>query len=360
MSARDSDDRTPARAGFRWPAEWEPHAATWLSWPHNPETWPGRLAAAEQAFAAIVAALSPHEEVRINVCSEEMEDHVRGLLVRRGVEVDRCVRFFPIPTDDAWVRDHGPIFLVGKGEAGNRDVALADFGFNAWGGKYPPWNRDDAVPQQIAEQLGIECFDIDWILEGGSIDGNGAGCILTTESCLLNPNRNRGKKGATVTRGEVEAVLADTLACDEVVWLGAGVDGDDTDGHIDDIARFVAPDRVVAVLEEDTGDVNYLPLRQNWERLEAFRSARGTRFDVIALPMPPPLVLDGQRCPASYANFYLANNTALVPTFDAPSDSRAIEILADCLPGRDVVPIDSRDLVFGLGAVHCLTQQVPD
>jgi agmatine deiminase len=249
--------------------------------------------------------------------------------------------------------------LRGEGLSGEATTALADFGFNAWGEKYPPWDRDNAVPAQIAEALKIPHFKCDWILEGGSIDGNGSGCILTTESCLLNANRNTRASGDPVTRDDVEAVLARVLDCREVVWLGEGVEGDDTDGHIDDIARFVAPDRVVVVREENASDANHRPLEENWDRVKAFRDSRGRAFDVIALPMPPPLVVEGQRCPASYANFYLANNTALVPTFDVPSDSLAMEILADCLPGREVVPIDSRDLVLGLGAVHCLTQQVP-
>jgi agmatine deiminase len=349
----------PAAAGFRWPAEWEPHAATWLSWPHNLDTWPGRLEQAERAFVEIVAALSPHEEVRINVVGDRMEDRVRARLAARGVEVDRAVRFFQIPTDDAWVRDHGPIFVVGEGPPGEREVALHDFGFNAWGGKYPPWDRDNAVPAKIAELAKLQRFESSWVLEGGSIDGNGDGCILTTESCLLNPNRNRGADGRAVTREDVEQVLADTLGATDVVWLAEGIAGDDTDGHIDDIARFVALDRVVAAVEDDASDTNHHPLQKNFECLQAFRGAQGQAFDVVALPMPPALVLDGQRCPASYANFYLANNVALVPTFDVPSDTRAIDVLRDCLPGREVIAIDSRDLVLGLGAIHCLTQQLP-
>jgi agmatine deiminase len=351
---------TPAQAGFRWPAEWEPHAATWLSWPHNDETWPGRLPAVERAFAQIVVALCPSENVCINVLDAAMEDRVRKLLVEVGIDPDLRVRFFPIATDDAWIRDHGPVFVVAEGVPGERERALIDFRFNAWGEKYPPWDRDDAVPAAMAKQLGLRKFDArHWVLEAGSIDGNGSGCVLATESCLLNPNRNRGADGAAPEREEVEAQLASSLACEQVLWLGDGIAGDDTDGHIDDIARFIAPDRIAVALEEDPHDDNYAPLRENWQRLRVLRNDRGQPFDLVPLPMPPPIVIDGQRCPASYANFYLANETALVPVFDVPSDTRALAILADCLPGRDVVGISSRDLVVGLGAVHCLTQQEP-
>jgi agmatine deiminase len=344
--------RWPARA-YRWPAEWEPHRATWLSWPHNPETWPGRLDRAEAAFCAIVRALEGRETVCINVTDAALEDRVRRLLGSAGVAVGDAVELHRIPTDDAWVRDHGPIFVV-RDEAGRRERLLLDFVFDAWGRKYPPWDRDDDVPRRIADALGLPRRRVDVVLEGGSIDGNGAGTILTTESCLLHPNRGAGR-----TRAMLEKVLGETLGAAHVVWLGGAVAGDDTDGHVDDLARFVGPRTVVAAVEERPGDENSAPLARNFELLRASTDQDGRRLEVVALPMPPPLVVDGQRCPASYANFYLANGVALVPVFGAPEDERALAILRELLPGREVVGIPSADLVAGFGAVHCLTQQEP-
>ncbi len=344
---------SPADLGYRWPAEWEAHAATWFSWPHNPETWPGCLARAERAFVAMVRALHAHEMVCINVQDEAMEARVRALLLQGGVDVERSVRCFQIPTDDAWVRDHGPIFVV-RQKDGRRERALLDFGFNAWGGKYPPWQRDDAVPQQMAEQLGLPRFPLPWILEGGSIDGNGRGLVLTTESCLLHPNRGAGR-----TREMLAAMLERTLGAKRVLWLAGGIEGDDTDGHIDDVARFVDASTVVAVLEEDAASPHAAILQENARRLRRMRDLDDKPLRVVPLPMPQPRVVAGQQCPASYANFYIGNGSVLVPTFEAPSDERALAILRELFTGRDVVGIDSRDLVVGLGAVHCLTQQEP-
>lgn len=357
--------RPPARDGYRWPAEWEEHAATWLSWPHNLETWPGRLPAVEDAFCEIVRVLCQRESVRINVCDEAMREHVQDKLARAGIAAEQAIEFFEIPTDDAWVRDHGPI-LLGRDPAAEWDYeieahdlapALADFRFDAWGGKYPPWDRDDAVPRRIAERLGFRRYAADFVLEGGSIDGNGRGAILTTESCLLHPNRSAD--GRARTRGEIEQRLADWLGATRVLWLPGGIAGDDTDGHVDDVARFVTTNRIMACIEEDPDDENYAPLRENFDRLRDFRDATGRPFEIVPLPMPPPVVVDGARCPASYANFYLANGVALMPTFASETDDRALSILRECLPGREVVGIPSRDLVVGLGAVHCLTQQEP-
>jgi agmatine deiminase len=348
-----SVDTTPAALGYRWPAEWEPHRATWLSWPHNPETWPGRLERVQGPFVAMVRALQGREEICINAGSEALEAEVRRRLRAGGVDPDRGVRFFRIPTDDAWVRDHGPIFVV-RQAGGRRERALLDFGFDSWGRKYGPWERDDAVPRRIAESLGLRRFEPGIVLEGGSIDGNGRGTILTTESCLLNPNR-----GGLRTRDALERVLAEQLAARQVLWLGEGIAGDDTDGHVDDLARFVDAGSVVTVVEPDASDPNHAPLAENLRRLRAMRDADGKPLAVATLPMPPPLVVDGQRCPASYANFYLANGVALVPVFGAPSDARALAVLRECLPGRELVAIPAGDLVFGLGAVHCLTQQEP-
>jgi len=341
---------TPREEGFRWPAEWEPHRATWLAWPHNRDTWPGQLAAAEDAYVEMVRALQGREAVCINVADAAAEEAVRKRLAAAGLDADAGVRFLHLPTDDAWIRDHGPVFLV----RADGERALVDFRFDSWGGKYPPFDRDDAVPRQMAERLGLRRFEADFVLEGGSVDGNGEGTVLTTESCLLHPNREPGR-----TREQMEARLADTLGARAVLWLGDGIEGDDTDGHVDDIARFVAATTVVAVHEPDASDPNHVPLEANLRRLRAMADADGRRLAVATLPMPPPLVVDGLRRPASYANFYLANGCALVPVFRTPADARALAVLRELLPGRDVIPIPAGALVVGLGAVHCLTQQEP-
>jgi len=343
----------PAAAGWRWPAEWEPHRATWLAWPHNPATWPGRLERVYAPYVLMVRVLAERELVCINVCDEAMEAEARGHLARGRVDAERGVRFHRIPTDDTWARDHGPIFLT-RERAGRREKAVVDFGFNSWGGKYGPWDQDDVVPARVAELLGLPRFEPGVILEGGSIDGNGRGTVLTTESCLLNPNRGAGR-----TREGMESVLGRFLGATHVLWLGDGIEGDDTDGHIDDLARFVDPGTVVTVVEDDPADPNHGPLTENLRRLRGLRDQDGKPLAIATLPMPPPLFVDGQRCPASYANFYLANGVALVPTFEAPSDARALAILQELLPGRQVVGIPCSDLVFGLGAVHCMTQQEP-
>jgi len=366
LTADSASTASPASLGFRWPAEWEPHAATWISWPHNRETWPGRLEAVELAFVAMVRALCETETVCISVCDAAGEEAARRRLGAGGVDPDRDARFFHIPSDDAWVRDCGPVFVVREGSGGGEGpgaaaaaqrLAVLDFGFNAWGGKYPPWDRDDALPRRVAEALDLPRFEAGLVLEAGSIDGNGCGTLLTTESCLLNANRQSG--GAPRSRAWLEERLAELLSVRQVLWLGEGIAGDDTGGHVDDLARFVAPSRVVTVVETRAADLNYRPLKENLRRLRQMRDQDGRRLEVISLPMPPPVGVDGLRCPASYANFYLANGVALVPTFGVPEDGRAISILSECLPERRVVGIPCRDLVVGLGAVHCLTQQQP-
>ena len=343
----------PAAQGWRWPAEWETHRATWLAWPHNPATWPGRLERVIAPYVEMVRVLHEHELVCLSVRDEAMEAEARHQLTAGGVEVDRGVRFHHLATDDTWVRDHGPVFLT-RNREGRREKAIVDFGFNSWGEKYGPWEQDDAVPARVAEILGLPRFDAGIVLEGGSIDGNGRGAVLTTESCLLNPNRGPGR-----TREAMERLLARFLGATQVLWLGDGIEGDDTDGHIDDLARFVDPGTVVTVVELDSSDPNHGPLAENLRRLRSLRDQDGKPLAIATLPMPPPLLVAGQRCPASYANFYLANGVALVPIFGAPSDVRALEILRELLPGRQVSGIPCSDLVFGLGAVHCMTQQEP-
>jgi len=338
----------PAELGYAMPAEWAPHQATWISWPHNPETWPGCLPEAETAMVAAVKLLAGGETVRINVLDADHEAHVRGLL--GSVADTPAVTFHQVPTDDAWCRDHGAIFV--RDNQGR--LATVDCGFNAWGGKYPPWDRDDAVAARMAGILDLPRFDGGMILEGGSIDVNGGGALLTTEQCLLNPNRNPG-----LSRAEIEERLQLLFGVQQVLWLGDGIIGDDTDGHIDDITRFVGYDRVITVVEPDPADPNHAPLADNLERLRSMRLADGRPLRIIELPMPEPVELDGARLPASYGNFYIGNEVVLMPAFDQPRDEVAARILARWLPGRRVVPIRANELVVGLGAFHCLTQQVP-
>ncbi len=334
------------------PAEWAPHHATWFSWPHNPETWPDQLEGAERALALAVAELSREEQVYLNVLSEAHAAHVAALLpasTRRD-----AVHFEIVPTNDAWCRDHGAIFVVADDGA----LTALNFGFNAWGGKYPPYDLDDAVPPQMASRLGVPVVTVNTVLEGGSIDVNGAGAVLTTRACLLNPNRNPGRPGGRSIEA-MEALLAQYLGAEQIFWLGDGIVGDDTDGHVDDITRFVGEARVVTALEADPGDPNYAPLMENREALEHFRLRDGRSLDVVELPMPDAVTVAGQRLPASYANFYIANALVLVPVFGCDRDAEALTILEGCFPDRRVVGINCRDVVVGLGALHCLSQQVP-
>jgi len=345
-SARDN---LPASTGFMMPAEWEPHQATWISWPHKRESWPGKFEPVEPVMAEFVGVLSRFETVRINVLDAAHEKHVRAHLEGRA-DASNIV-FHRFPTNDAWCRDHGAIFVRNKAD---RTLLALDFRFNSWGGKYPPFDLDDAIPQQMAAALGVAHRSIDAILEGGSIDVNGAGALLTTEQCLLNENRN-----PSMSRSEIEAMLRDNLGVGQIIWLGDGIVGDDTDGHIDDLTRFVAEDTVVTVIEPDMQDDNFAPLAENRERLAAVRLADGRPLQVVELTMPRPVEFDGQRLPASHANFYIGNGVVVMPAFDDPADEPNRQALARCFPDREVIAIDCTDLVLGLGTFHCLTQQVP-
>ncbi|MHA7838228.1 MAG: agmatine deiminase family protein, partial [bacterium] len=335
---------------------WEPHRATWLSWPHNRQTWPDCLEEVEDAFCEIVRALLPDEAVEIHVSDRRMEEHVRHRLAGAGVGSPERIRFHAVPTDDAWIRDHGGVFVVGPPDAAT-PLQLVDFEFDAWGGKYPPWDRDAAVPAAMAARRGVPRFEAGFVLEGGSIEGDGEGTILTTESCLLNPNRNR--PGRDRSRESLEHGLSEILGARKILWLAEGIEGDDTDGHIDDITRFVGPGRVLTLVEPDEKDPNRRALMENRRRLEAMTDARGRRLEVIDLPTPGSIEGPDGRLPASYANFYIANRGVLLPVFGVDADREAIRILEHCLPDRPVLPIPSRALVRGLGAVHCLTQQEP-
>jgi agmatine deiminase len=345
-------ESTPAQLGYRLPAEWEPHQAVWLSWPHNRESWPGKFEAVEPVMARAVAAIQQSEAVCINVLDAAHEGHVHVLLAAHATSI-RNVIFHHFPTNDAWCRDHGAIFIV-RERAGQRELAATHWGYNAWGGKYPPYDRDQDIPRRMAEALSVPRFECGMVLEGGSIEVNGAGVLMTTEQCLLNPNRN-----PQLSRAEIEQRLRDFLGVHTILWLGEGIAGDDTDGHIDDLTRFVAEDTVVTVIEDDTADANYTLLQDNLRRLQAMRLPDGRKLNILTLPMPEPVIYDGQRLPASYANFYIGNTVVLAPVFNCAQDARALSILEKCFPDRRVVGIDCTDLVWGLGAFHCLTQQVP-
>jgi agmatine deiminase len=345
----------PSARGFRMPAEWEPHAATWLAWPHRESDWPGKFAPIPWVYAEIVRALTRHEPVNLIVTDEPAAGAVRDLLCRAGADTNR-VRFWPAPTDRSWVRDSGPIFV--RGSDGAR-VAL-DWRFSAWA-KYPDWHQDDRVPQFVAEALGVPRVEPVHnghrvVLEGGSIDVNGSGLLLTTEECLLSKTQERNP---ALDRADYEAVFAEYLGAGKVLWLGRGIVGDDTHGHIDDLARFVGPRTVVTAVEPDPTDENYALLQENRERLEGATDGAGEKLEVVPLPVPRRLVYAGARLPASYANFYIANGVVIVPTFNDPADRVALGTLAELFPDREVVGVHCVDLVWGLGTLHCMTQQEP-
>jgi len=332
------------------PAEWEPQAAVWLSWPHNRATWPKRFRPIPRAFAKFVAAISRFEEVRIN-CARDLQERARKLCVEADADIQR-VTFYDHPTNDAWCRDHGPIFVKNKNSG---EVAITDWTFNAWGGKYPRYDLDNKIPSRIARALELRCFVNEMVLEGGSIDVNGRGLLLTSEQCLLNRNRN-----PHLTRDEIERNLKDFFSVRTVLWLGEGIAGDDTDGHVDDIARFFKADGFITCVEANRRDSNHKILAANLERLKSFRTSNRGRFEIVPLPMPAPVSFRGQRVPASYANFLIINGAVLVPNFRQPRrDAEAGVVLRDCFPGREIVPIDCYDLIWGLGTLHCLSQQQP-
>ena len=332
------------------PAEWEPQAAVWLSWPHNRATWPGLFRGIPAAFAAYVAAISRFESVRIN-CAEPLQARARKFCEKAGADMG-VIEFFDHPTNDAWCRDHGPIFVKHR-QTG--EIAVTDWMHNAWGGKYPPYDLDNEIPPSIAKALGLRRFEKSMVLEGGSIDVNGKGLVLTTEQCLLNQNRN-----PELTKAEIEKALKDYLGVRRVLWLGEGIEGDDTDGHIDDITRFFKADGVITCVEKNKQSPNHRILQENVERLQGFTTMQGRPLEVVELPMPKPMVIKDQLVPASYANFLIINDAVLVPTFQQKRlDAVACGIVGECFPGRAVVPVDCAEIIWGLGTLHCLSQQQP-
>ncbi len=345
-----------SESSYFMPPEWAFHKATWLSWPHRQETWPGKFEPVPAIFVEIISWLSVSEEVHINVLDEAMEHEVVRMLRNSRHEQLKMERVFLhwIPTNDAWCRDHGPNFVF-RQKNGKSEKIIVNWQYNAWGQKYKPYTDDNAVPERVAFMQQLPIVSPDMILEGGSIDVNGKGLLLTSEACLLNPNRN-----PLLSRQEIEAELGRYLGIKKVLWLGDGIAGDDTDGHVDDMARFVNETTVVIAVEDDPLDENYKPLQENYRRLKQYTALDGKTLKVIVLPMPSPLVYEGERLPASYANFYIANTVVLVPTYRCSRDSEAIAILQECFPERKVIGIDCTDLVWGLGAIHCLTHEEPE
>lgn len=355
MAKASKPPKTPAALGYWFPPEWHPHAGTWLSWP-RPEgiSFPGKYHTVPPVLARIVAEIQKREQVHINVPNDNWEYIVRQQLREHGCS-RRNLFFHHIRTNECWCRDHGPAFVLRRGRGGRMRAAVVDWGFNAWGGKYPPWEDDDAVPTHIARLMGLPLFHPGIVMEGGAVDFNGAGTVMTTRSCLLNRNRNPG-----LSRADIERYLRDYYGQKYVIWLDGGIAGDDTDGHIDDLARFISPDTIVIGIEHDPRDENYRVLQDNLKRLQRLRDQDGRPFNIVQIPMPSPVVHANQRLPATYVNFYFINGALLVPTYrDRRNDRRAIEILQRHLPRRKVIGIDCTELIWGLGAIHCLTQQQP-
>ena len=380
MTAAPADfaNKTPAELGFYMPAEWRAHAATWLTWPKDPETWPGRVPQVENIFLQMMAALAPHETVNLLVDDEETEHSVRARCTFAGAQNVRC---HCIVTVDSWIRDYGPNFLVSDkmsdklqfvagasraspakasdklrfvGHSVGPGLAFNDWIFNGWGGKYKSYEEDESIARAIAETLKIPVFDHKFILEGGSIEVNGAGTCMTTEQCLLNNNRN-----PHLSRAEIEEFLKGALGVSHLIWLGEGIAGDDTDGHIDDIARFVNPTTVVCIVEANSKDENYRYLQENYERLQCATDQNGEKLSIVKLPCPQPVYYDGARLPASYANFYVANGVVLVPILNDPNDAEVLGVLGELFAERKVVGLRCNEVVAGLGAIHCVTQQEP-
>ena len=345
---------TPAQHGFSFPAEWARHRGTWISWP-RPEgiSFPGRYAECIHNVIDVIRAITEFEPVHLNVPNIDYERIVRELLERGRVPLRR-VRFHHIRTNECWTRDHGPAFVLRR-RRGRTEAAIVDWGYNAWGGKYPPYDADDAVPTRVAEEYKLPVFYPRIVMEGGAVDFNGAGTVLTTTSCLLNKNRN-----PRLSRQQIERYLKAYYGQRHIVWLGDGIEGDDTDGHIDDLARFIGERTIVIGIESDPKDANYRVLRANRRLLDEARDQDGRPFEVVELPMPRPVKYQGQRLPATYMNFLFVNGALLVPTFgQSRRDERALAMLQDLLPRRRVVGVDCRALIWGLGAIHCLTQQQP-
>lgn len=342
---------TPSELGYYFPAEFAPHRATWLSWPHKEASWPGKINTIYPYYSQFVKELAGSEKVCINVNDAAMKQFAVKCLDAAGADISK-ISFYINPTNDAWCRDHGPAFLINP--AAEIKKVIVDWNYNAWGGKYPPFDLDDVIPSRIGEQLGLPVFHPGIVMEGGSVEFNGEGTLLTSESCLLNKNRN-----PHLNKNQIEKYLQDYYGIKQVLWIKEGIEGDDTDGHIDDTVRFTSADTVITVVEENQNDKNYELLQQNLKQLKLMRLVNGSQLNIVELPMPDPVIYEDQRLPASYANFYISNKSVIVPTFRCGKDQKALSIIQECFPDREVIGINSTEIIWGLGSFHCLSQQEP-
>jgi agmatine deiminase len=342
---------TPKDSGYYFPAEFAPHEATWLSWPHKEASWPGKIDSIYPNYSLFVKYLAESELVRINVVDEAMQNSAIRYLQKANVNMDK-VQFFIHPTNDAWCRDHGPAFLVNPGAEIKK--VIVDWNYNAWGNKYPPYDLDDVIPTLIGKHFNIPVYHPGIVMEGGSVEFNGKGTLLTSSACLLNENRN-----PHLNQAQIEEYLCNYYGIEQVLWVDEGIVGDDTDGHIDDTVRFVNEDTVITVIEENKNDENHALLQTNLKQLQQMRLLNGKQLNIVELPMPDELIYEDQRLPCSYANFYISNKHVIVPVFNCAKDEKALGIIAGCFPGREVVGINSTDIIWGLGSFHCLSQQEP-
>jgi agmatine deiminase len=343
--------QTPKSLEYSFPAEFAQHDAIWLSWPHKEESWPGKIASIYPSYCTFIKTVALTERVNINVGTDKMRQAAAKMLELAGVDMSK-VQFYLHPTNDAWCRDHGPSFLIRNNA--EHPKAIVDWNINAWGGKYPPYDLDDVIPTRIAEQLNLPIFYPEIIMEGGSVDFNGAGTVITSTCCLLNENRN-----PHLNQAQIEKYLGDYYGIEQVLWVSEGIVGDDTDGHIDDTVRFVNEDTVLTVVESNVLSENYDLLQKNLKELKAMRLANSKQLNIVELPMPADVIYEGQLLPASYANFYISNGHIIVPTYQCAQDDQAMQIIQSCFPTRSVVGIDSTDIIWGLGSFHCLSQQEP-
>lgn len=341
---------TPRQSGYRFPAEWENHASTWLSYPHNEASWPDKIDTIFPFYNRFIKEISKGEKVNINILDEQMKLSVEKQLTENGTDLKNII-FHNHPTNDAWCRDHGPAFLINE-KSETRKI-IVDWNYNAWGNKYPH-DLDNLIPSKIAKHLGIPFFSPGIVMEGGSVDFNGKGTLITTTACLLHENRN-----PHLGQSQIENYLCEYYGVEQIIWLGDGIDGDDTNGHVDDITRFVSEDTVITVVETNKNDENYSPLQENLKLLKTTRLINGKQLNIVELPMPDPVIWEDQRLPASYANFYICNAGVIVPTFQCKKDETALQILQDCFKDRPVIGIDSTEIIWGLGSFHCLSQQEP-
>ena len=342
---------TPKELVYYFPAEFAPHVATWLSWPHKEASWPGKIHTIYHFYARFIKELTKGEKVNINVNDQAMKDFAIQQLQMIDADLSK-IEFFFHPTNDAWCRDHGPAFLINPDAAIKK--VIVDWNYNTWGNKYPPYDLDDVIPTLIAKHYNIPVYYPGIIMEGGSVEFNGKRTLMTSTACLLNPNRN-----PDLNQQQIEEYLFHYYGMEQVLWIDEGIVGDDTDGHIDDTVRFVNEDTVIAVVEEKKDDANYELLQKNLTQLKKMRLLNGKQLNIIELPMPDEVIYEDQRLPASYANFYIANQSVIVPTYRCDKDERALQIIQGCFPNRNVVGIDSTDLIWGLGSFHCLSQQEP-